>query len=293
MEVVDLIIKAKYVITMDKPLVIEDGAVAIKDGLIMAVGKASDVLSRYRGEQIIERGRHVLMPGLVDAHTHTQQIFLRTFINDEALALPPIWTRLLIPFEETLTDGLAYLSSALSLMAMARNGVTTFIEAGAPKPLELVKAVNEVGIRGIITASTFDVHEDETLDIKEVLRRTEGLLPYMNDKVKVWCSVRQIMMASRDLLLEIRDFCREHGLGITYHMGEYQGEVDYSLTKYGKRPLEVFHELGLTSIKPTVIAHGIYLSGKERLIIREMGVGNCLVPYRGFSNHGTPLATHV
>lgn len=74
------------------------------------------------------------MPGLIDAHTHTQQVLLRSFINDERLALPPIWTKLLIPFEDLLTDELAYLSSLVSVAAMAKNGVTLFIEAGAPSP---------------------------------------------------------------------------------------------------------------------------------------------------------------
>ncbi|WP_243666697.1 amidohydrolase family protein [Vulcanisaeta sp. JCM 16159] len=133
MERVDLIIRARYVITMSNPMVIEDGAVAVDNGLIKAVGKASEVLSQYRGEEVIDRGRHILMPGLIDAHTHTQQVLLRSFINDERLALPPIWVKLLIPFEDLLTDDLARLSSLVSVAAMAKNGITYFIEAGAPR----------------------------------------------------------------------------------------------------------------------------------------------------------------
>jgi 5-methylthioadenosine/S-adenosylhomocysteine deaminase len=278
MESVDLIIKARYVITMWEPPVIEDGAVAIKDGVIISVDRAGKVQGNFRAEEVIERGRHILMPGLVDAHTHTQQVLLRSFINDKRLSLPQIWTKLLIPFEELLTDELAYLSSLLSVVGMAKSGITTFIEAGAPKPLELIRAINEVGIRGIVTPSTFDLGEDKVLNTKEVIRKVEDLLPYVNDRVRVWCSIRQIMMASQDLLLGIRDFCLRHGLGITYHMGEYQGEVDYSFMKYGKRPLEVFDELGLTRIKPTVIAHGVYLSIRERGIIKERGLGIAWCP---------------
>jgi len=278
MESVDLIIRAKYVITMGDPLVIEDGAVAIKDGVIVSVDRADRVMSNFKAEDIIERGKHILMPGLIDAHTHTQQVFLRSFINDRRLSLPQIWTKLLIPFEDLLTDDLAYLSSLVSVVGMVKNGITTFIEAGAPKPLELIRAVNEVGIRGIITPSTFDIGENKLLDTKEVIRRVEDLLPHVNDRVRVWCSIRQIMMASLELLMGVRDFCLRHGLGITYHMGEYQGEIDYSFMKYGKRPLEVFDELGLTGIKPTVIAHGVYLSIKERGIIKERGLGIAWCP---------------
>ncbi|GAB6943233.1 amidohydrolase family protein [Vulcanisaeta sp. JCM 14467] len=278
MERVDLVIRAKYVITMSNPSVIEDGAVAIDNGLIRAVGRASDVLSNYRGEEFISRDRHILMPGLVDAHTHTQQVLLRSFINDNRLALPPIWTRLLIPFEELLTDDLAYLSSLVSVAAMAKNGITYFIEAGAPRPRELVKAIDEVGIRGVVTPSTFNVRDGQVIDAEEVLRRVEELLPEVNDRVRVWCSIRQLMMVTEDLLLKAKDLCLSRGLGITYHLGEYQGEVDYSLTRYGVRPLEVMDRLGLTLIRPTVIAHAVYLSNRERTIVRERGLGIAWCP---------------
>ncbi|MGC9153673.1 MAG: amidohydrolase family protein [Vulcanisaeta sp.] len=278
MDTADLIIKAKYVITMSNPMVIEDGAVAIGDGVIKAVGKADDVLKAYRAEEVLDRGRHILMPSLIDAHTHTQQVFLKSFINDYRLSLPPIWTKLLIPFEELLDGELAYLSALLSVATMAKNGVTMFIEAASPKPHELIKAVREVGIRAVVTPSTFNVRDGEVLDYKDVIHRIEELLPEADDRVRVWCSVRQIMMSSEDLLLSIKDFCLKHGLGITYHIGEYQGEVDYSLTKYGKRPLEVLDELGLTRIRPTVIAHGVYLSSKERAIVRERGLGIAWCP---------------
>ncbi|WP_054855213.1 amidohydrolase family protein [Vulcanisaeta sp. JCM 16161] len=68
------------------------------------------------------------------------------------------------------------------------------------------------------------------------------------------------------------------GLGITYHLGEYQGEVDHTLAKYGARPLEVFDRLGLTLIRPTVIAHAVYLSSRERAIVRDRGLGIAWCP---------------
>jgi 5-methylthioadenosine/S-adenosylhomocysteine deaminase len=64
---------------------------------------------------------------------------------------------------------------------MVKNGITTFIEAGVPKPLELTRAVNEAGIRGIITPSTFDIGENKLLDTKEVIRRVEDLLPSLTN----------------------------------------------------------------------------------------------------------------
>ena len=124
MERVDLVVKAKYVVTLSNPLVIVDGAIAIRDGVIVGVSRESDVLSRYRGEEVVERKNHVVVPGFVNGHIHTQQFPLQTPITDYYLQLPPIWTEYLIPFEEELDRGLAYLSSIASLALMVRSGTT-------------------------------------------------------------------------------------------------------------------------------------------------------------------------
>ncbi|WP_069807659.1 amidohydrolase family protein [Vulcanisaeta thermophila] len=277
-EKVDLIVKSRFIITMSEPMVIEDGAIAVSEGRIVAVGRSGRMLSEYTAEEVIQRDRHIVMPGLIDTHTHTQQVLLRSSIGDYELSLPPIWTRYLIPFENRLDDDLAYLSSLLSLINMVRMGTTYFIEAGAPRPGELVRAVNEVGIKGVVTASTFDLINGERLDTKGVLNRTLELIGVARGNARPWCSIRQLMMASEDLILGLRDLCLRHGLGITYHLDEYQGEVDYSLTRYGVRPLEALDRLGITSVRPSVIAHGVYMSASEVEIMRRKGLGLAWCP---------------
>ncbi len=278
-EVVDLVIKSKYLITMSDPLVITDAAVAISNGVIVAAGRAGEVLSKFRGEEVVERSTHVVLPGFLDGHTHTQQVFLRSSISDYVLQLPPIWTEYLIPFERMLGSELAYLSSLFSVASMAKYGTTYFIEACAPYPEELIKAINEVGIKGVVTYATYDIYKDEYIDYREVLRRTEELLKSGGGgKVRVWCSIREVMMASEELLEGVRELCRKYGAGLTYHLGEYQGEVDYTLSKYGLRPLEVMDRFGLTDIKPAVIAHGVYFSEPEVEILKKKGICVCWCP---------------
>lgn len=273
-----MIVKARFLVTMDTPMIIEDGAVAVENGVIRAVGRSSDVMNRFRSEEVVVRDKHILMPGLLDCHTHTQQVLLRSSITDEMLQLPPIWTEYLIPFENRLGRDLAYLSSLLSLYLMVRSGVTFFIEAGAPYPRELVRAVREVGLKAAVTPSTFDEGCEGALDCKKALERAEETLRMAGGRVRPWCSIREIMMASRDLLEGIRDLCERYGAGLTYHLGEYQGEVDYALSKYGRRPLQVMEKLGLTRIKPSVVAHGVFFSGEEVRILEERGIGVCWCP---------------
>ena len=277
-KIVDLIIKAKYLITMGSKGEITKGAIAIRNDTIVDVGSEDYILSKYRGEVVHEYPEHIAIPGLVDCHVHTQQLFLRSSITDYELQLPPIWTKYLIPFEKMLSRDLAHLSSLVSLMNMVKNGITFFVEAGAPYPEEVVKAAERIGVKGVVTASTFDVMNGEVYDIKEVLSNTLKLLKLRAKRISIWCSIRQLMMCSEELIRRVAELCRKYGIGLTLHLAEYQGEIDYCLSKYGLRPLEYLEKLGLTNIRPFIAAHALYLSPNEIDIVRKKSLGICWCP---------------
>ncbi len=267
-----LAVRAKFILT-ERGL-LKERSLIIEDGVVRGLAHWGEEGT----EEVLDRRHHIVLPGLVDCHTHTQQVLLRASIGDELLQLPPIWTGYLIPFERRLDEGLASLSSRLSISNMIRSGTTFFVEAGAPRPLELIEAMRESGMAGAVTMSTFDILDAETPSAGELVERTERLMDRAGEGVEVWGSLREIMMQSETLMMGIADLCRRRGTGITYHLGEYQGEVDYSLTKFRKRPLQVMEDLGITNIKPTVVAHGIYFSKEEIDILRSRGLGLCWCP---------------
>ncbi|MBP1449070.1 MAG: amidohydrolase family protein, partial [Thermoproteus sp.] len=271
-----MILRARYVITPSK--VFKDGAVAWEGGVITAVGPYEAVAKEHKGE-IVERPRHIVMPGLVDCHVHTQQYLLRSSVADAELELPQIWTEVLIPFEKGLTRERAYLSSLATLAELAKGGVTAFVEVGAPYPDAVAEAAERVGLRGYISASTYDVYKGEVVeDHKEILRRTEEVLNMGGGLVKGICSIRQLTMASEDLLRGIGELCERRRAGVTFHLAEFHGEIDYSLLKYGRRPLEVLDSFGITRLKPAIASHGVYLSDREVQLAAARGVGICWAP---------------
>lgn len=281
MEVVDKIVVGRYVITLDDfNRIIPQGAVAIKNKVIVDVDKYDNIKKRYKAEEVIERLNYIIMPGLVDCHTHTQQFLLRSAISDEMLQLPPIWTKVLVPFENAMKLHLVRISTQASIVNMLRNGVTFFIEAGAPYPEILAEEVARSGIKGVVTLATYNVLEDRSWSAEEVLKRAEVLYKEWNGKngVRIWMSIRQIMMVSEELLDKVIEFAKKFNTGLTLHLAEYQGEVDYTLTKYGKRPLEYMLEKGLEDIKPVVIAHGVFLSPREISIVKKLKLGICWCP---------------
>ena len=278
-EEVDLIIKAKYVVTLGPKGNITRGAIAISNGSIVDVGSESYILSKYKSEDIHEYKYHMIVPGFVDCHTHTQQLLLRTSIDDKDLELPPIWTKYLIPFENMISEQEAYISSLISLMNMVKLGTTTFIEAGAPYPDQLVRAINEIGIRGYVSASTLNVLEDVEVSADKVLEKTLNLLKERRrGDVEVLFSIRQLMMVTEDLIDKVRKLCSEYRTGITMHLAEYQCEVDFCLNRYGMRPLEFLDYKKLTGIKPFIAAHAVFLSREEIEIVMSKGLGICWCP---------------
>jgi len=269
-------VRGRYVITHEGE-VLRDKAVVFEENRILAVTDVGrDV--EYKPEEIVERKHHIVMPGFIDCHTHTQQILLRTSISDRELPLPPIWTRYLIPFERMLDDDLAHLSSLLSIAGKISSGVVYFVEAGAPRPYALIKALKETKMQGAVTMSTFDVLDGETPNTHEVLEEVERLLAHRSEGNDVWISIRQVMMATRELIEKLRDLALKHNVGLTLHLSEYQGEVDYTLASYGMRPLEFIDHIGLTRVKPLVIAHGVYLSEAEINIVKNKNLGICWCP---------------
>lgn len=278
-EDVDRIIVGRYVITLDEfNRVIPNGAIAIRDGVVVDVGEYEEVKRRYKADVVIERRHHVIMPGLVDCHTHTQQYLLRSAIGDKLLQLPPVWTRVLVPFERAMSEKLARLSTRASIVNMLRNGVTYFIEAGAPYPEILAEEVLRSKVKGVVTYATYNVADGEVVEAREVLERARRLYDEYGGKVRVWMSIRQVMMATEDLIDSVLELSRRYRVGLTLHLGEYQGEVDYTLARYGKRPLEYMLDKGVGDIKPVVIAHGVFLSPSEVELVRRHGLGICWCP---------------
>lgn len=282
MENVDLILAAKYIVTLDSyNRVFHRGAIAIKNGIVVEVGREEDVRSKYRAEEVVERRHHIVVPGLVDCHTHTQQYLLRSVLTDEMLQLPPVWTKVLVPFERAMSRELARLSVKASIANMLRNGITYFVEAGAPYPDVLAEEVLKTGVKGVVTYATYDIAEERVAEPEHVLREAKRLIEKygtISSNLRVWMSIRQVMMASEKLLEAIVEIAREHEIGLTIHLGEYQGEVDYTLAKYGKRPLEYMIMKGLGDIKPVVISHGLFLSPREIDLAKKFGFGICWCP---------------
>ncbi|OYT50842.1 MAG: hypothetical protein B6U76_12050, partial [Desulfurococcales archaeon ex4484_217_2] len=232
-EIVDLMLKAKYISTMNaKREIIENGAVVIKEDKIVDVGKAEEIEKKYRGERVLDYGRAAILPGLIDAHMHNAQILLRGAITDYEISIPPVWLRYLIPYESLLKPEDVKLIATLTQLNMIEHGITTFLEAGGPYPEKIAEAVVETGVRGIVTPSTVNmgnVPKTMKMSAENAIKRTVSLIENWhgkaNGRVRVWFSLRQMILCTQELYFKFKELARKYNVGITTHVSEAHVEV--------------------------------------------------------------------
>lgn len=262
----------------------------IKTGMdiVIADGKIRDVVKTgtgvYKAEQIIPGEGKLFMPGLIDSHMHTGQQLLKGLVLD---AKPIIWTRIMLPFESTLTPEKMRLSAKTAALEMIKSGTTAFVDAGSYHMDAAAEVYAETGLRGRLSWSTMDemgLPESIAMDAKSAVEATDTLYRDWNGRrnLKVYYSLRALNSCSDELTGLAGAHARERGAMLQAHMNEYQGEVDGIIAREGVRPYEYLEKMGVLSDR-FLGAHSLLLSDAEKELIRSHGVKLCHCP---FSNCG-------
>lgn len=258
-------------------------AIAIKDGKILDILPQAQA-GKYEAQEIITEQDKLWLPGLVDAHMHTGQQLLKGRVLDE---LPMIWTRIMLPFESTMTAAKMRLSAQVAALELIDSGTTGFVDAGSYYMEEAGRVYLKSGLRGALSHSTMD-QGNFPASIKETaaeaLAKTDALYDEFHNKgnLKVFYALRALMNCSEKLITGATERAASRKTYLQAHMNEYAGEVNYTLERYQLRPFEYLAKLGAVSAN-FLAAHCLMLSAKERSILQEHRVKVVHCP---FSNCG-------
>src|SRR3990167_2816444 len=147
---------ADWLLTLDRDRrILRDGAVAVADGRVIAVGKTDDVAPAHPAPRVISARGRVVTPGLVDSHIHTTFQMSRG-LADEVGSKRFLFERM-YPYEAALDEADALASIRLCVLELLKNGVTTFIDAGNSQPHLTAEVVGAAGLRCVVARSSFDV----------------------------------------------------------------------------------------------------------------------------------------
>ena len=274
----------------DAAVLLPDGTVQsgqtieVKDGKIYSIRPFRDSDMTGPAENHISGKGKLVMPGLVDCHMHTGQQLLKGKVLDE---LPMIWTRIMLPFESTLTEEKMELSASLAALEMIKSGTTAFVDAGSYHMEAAAEVYVRSGLRGLLSASTMDekgLPASIAQNADEAVAQTDRLYDRYHGKgnLKVAYSLRSLISCSEELIRKTAERAKERGAKLQAHMNEYAGEVNFSLTNRRMRPFEYLDSLGVLN-GDFLAAHCLLLSEREKEILAERDAKVCHCP---FSNCG-------
>ncbi len=271
MEHVDTLITAGWLVPVDaEGTHRRDQGIAIRDGQILDTGPSADLQTRYRPAELVELPDHVLIPGLVNTHTHAAMTLMRGFADDLPLG---VWLRDHIwPTEgQWVSPDFVWDGTSLAIAEMLTSGVTCFNDMYF-FPEVAAQAALEMGIRmvaGMICfdmANTYAVNADECID-KGLAMRAELA---GQSRVTTAFAPHAPYTVSDEPLLRIRELSEQLNARVHMHVCETSDEDADSVGSYGLRTLQRLEGLGLLNDR-LIGAHMVHLTDDDIVAVRQAG----------------------
>ena len=271
---IDLIVLGDYVISMDEAAtVIENGAVAIDDGLIIAMGTAADISAEYSAVETLPGHKRIVMPGLVNGHSHAAMTLLRGVADD--LDLMDWLTNYIFPAEVEFVDAdFVRIGTELACWEMIRGGTTTFVDMYY-FPDTVAEVVDQCGMRALISSTVIDQRSPDAEGATDSIEKGIGFIERWqgkNSRITPIFGPHANYTLNAEQLKAVRAAAMEYGVGISIHMSESPFELQYSKDTYGMTSVEMFDSIGFFD-GPTIAAHMVWPTDDEIAILAERKVG--------------------
>jgi 5-methylthioadenosine/S-adenosylhomocysteine deaminase len=272
-ETADLLVSGATIVTMDAERhVWPDGTIAVKGDTIVAVGTSSDVLAKYQARQTIDAKGQLIIPGLINGHTHIPMVLLRGLVDDVTL---DDWLRKFIfPAEaKNVTEDFVRWGSRLALAEMIRGGTTTFADMYYFEDAE-AEETKAAGLRGFLGETWIDFPAPDNKNEAEMAAYTENFLKKWQGDPLIHASVapHSIYTCSEKTLREAAALARKYHAPILIHVAEMRKELDDSLTQHGATPVQYLERIEF--LGPDVLAaHCIWFDYTDMKIAAERQIG--------------------
>jgi 5-methylthioadenosine/S-adenosylhomocysteine deaminase len=271
---VQLIVNSDFVVTMNEAQpVIQNGAVAIRDGKIVAIDTQDNIRASYRAKRTLPGEGMVLMPGLVNGHSHSAMVLFRGLADD--LALEDWLQNYIFPAEGKFVDeNFVRVGEQLACWEMIRGGTTTFVDMYF-EPDVAAEVVNECGLRAIIAPSSIDFPspgfqgwDDAFASSVNFLKRWKG----KSDRIIPALAPHAPYTVSPEHLTQAIRAARHYDVPLTIHLAETQTEVNDIQQRYNATPVQHLENLGF--LDPRVFAaHVVWPNESEIDLMAKRGVG--------------------
>ncbi len=272
----DIILTNAILLTMDSNLTIyEPGAIAIRDDLILAVGFEEEICQKFNSNQSIDCQGKVLMPGLINAHTHAAMTLLRGLADDLRL---DVWLMgYIMPVErQFVSPDFVRLGTKLACAEMIRSGVTCFADMYYFED-DVAQATAEAGLRAVCAQTVLKFPGPDARDYEEALDRTRIY-------IRKWLGHPLIVPAvgphspytcTQEILQSAASIAKEYDVPLLIHLSETHQEVENSRKEHGMPVIPYVKKQDIFDAK-VLAAHCVHVDAGEikTLLHHKVGVAH-------------------
>ncbi len=263
MESKNILIKDATIISNE----IKKGSLLIQNDKIVEI---SEKISIDNADEVIDASGKILIPGLVNTHTHLSMTLMRGLADDMPL---DTWLNNYIwPVEAELNPEYCYAGALVACAEMIKSGTTCFNDMYFFMD-HVAKAADEAGLRGILSHGMIDFGDGDKRrkEFKESVRIIKECHNTGDGRIQVAFGPHSPYTCSQELLREVKKEAAKYGVRIHIHVSETQKEVTDILQTHGRRPFEYLDEIGFLGSEVTA-AHAVWLSENEIEIIKHSDV---------------------
>ncbi len=278
---------AQWVLPIISPM-IQDGAIAVDNSTIVAVGSRSEILAKFPDSLVTDFGAAAILPGFVNAHSHLELTVMRGFLEREENDFLA-WLRKLTAARMAMTTEDLFVSATCGAIEAARAGVTCLGDASSAAN-QAIKALREVGLRGIVYQESFGPDPklaDE--NVTQLREQISELRTFESDLVRVGVSPHAPYTVSGPQLDLISRLAIDEKLPLMMHAAESQAERSFMLEGVGPfaeglRAREIewrapglstiayLERHGVLATKP-LLAHCVHVDDRDLELIQRAGAG--------------------
>src|SRR6185503_10992505 len=270
---VSLIVTNGIVVTMNpERQIVQNGAVAIDGTDIVAVGPAADIASRFGARDTVNAGGQIVLPGLINTHTHAPMVLYRGLADD--LALSEWLEKYIFPAEaKTVSPEFVRAGTRLAALEMIESGTTTFADMYYFEE-EIAKETKAAGLRGVLGETIIQFPVADAKTPAEGLARAESFINAFRNDPLITPAVAPHAIYTNDgaTLKAARALSLKYGVPTLIHMAETQSEAMTARERGSPTVVAYLESLGF--LGPGVVAaHAVWVNDSDMALLKSRGVG--------------------
>jgi 5-methylthioadenosine/S-adenosylhomocysteine deaminase len=270
---IDLLITNGIIVTVDaERRVLERGSVAIDGATIAGVGPSDQIAKEFRGRTTIDASGRVVMPGLINTHTHAPMVLYRGLADD--LALMDWLQKYIFPAEaKTVSPAFVRTGTNLAALEMIRSGTTTYVDMYYFEE-EIARATTAAGLRGVLGQSIIEFPVADAKTPATALARAETFIREFQKDELITPAVAPHAVYTNDAatLTASRDLALKYNVPLLIHLAETDAENGLSLERHKARPVAALTALDFWKAH-VIAAHGVWIQPDEISVLKANHVG--------------------